>query len=198
MMDEDQSGEPAADPLALMCSWLPPNDDHSRPMMTLSTIDVDGYPDARSVLLSEADRDGLYFHTDSRSRKARQLTATGRACAVLAWPELGRQLVAQGDVTSVPAARSAAVFAVRGPYLRLLAWANTPETALLPAPERRARWAEFAHRHPDATLLPPPTWIGFRLRPRRLTFYRADEAGPSHRTEYRLLGGAWTAALLPG
>ena len=78
--------------------------------MTLATIDTDGYPDARTVLLSEVDRDGLYFYTDSRSRKARQLAEADRARAVLVWPDDGRQLSVQGDVEPVPAGHANAAF----------------------------------------------------------------------------------------
>jgi pyridoxamine 5'-phosphate oxidase len=187
------------DPVGLMHSWLPANDAHPRPLMTLSTIDPDGYPDARNVLLSEIDADGaLYLHTDSRSRKADQLTVTPRACAVLVWPDDGRQLTVQGDVDLAPAAHSSSVYAVRGPYLRLLAWANTVELAQLPRAERRVRWAQFAAAHPEESLVPPPTWVGFRLRPRRVTFYRTDDQGPSHRIEYLLDGDTWQVSKLPG
>jgi pyridoxamine 5'-phosphate oxidase len=186
------------DPIRLMHSWLPPNDSWPRPLMSLSTVDVDGYPDARNVLLSEVDAGGLYFHTDSDSRKARQLAATARACAVLVWPDAGRQLTVQGDVELAAPAESSSIYATRGRYLRLLAWVNTVELAQLPLAERRRRWAEFAAEHPDPSLGPAPTWLGFRLRATRLAFYRADEHGPSHRTEYRRDGDTWLITKLPG
>ena len=54
-------------------AWLPTNEDPDRPVMTLATVDRSGTPDARSVLLSELDRDGFFFHTDAGSRKVAQL-----------------------------------------------------------------------------------------------------------------------------
>jgi pyridoxamine 5'-phosphate oxidase len=189
---------PEPDPLRLLRRWLPENTSELRPLMQLSTIDADGYPDARSVLLSEVDDEGLYFHTSAQSRKAQQLTALSRACAVLAWPEVGRQLVVQGDVEPAPATEALAVFHSRGRYLQLLAWTNSVQTAQLPITERRARWARFASEHPDGSLEPPPGWIGFRLKPRRLTFWRGDEQGPSNRTEYRRTDDGWTITKLDG
>jgi pyridoxamine 5'-phosphate oxidase len=189
---------PEPDPIRLLRCWLPENTDDLRPLMQLSTIDVDGYPDARSVLVSEVDDDGLYFHTSANSRKARQLAAAPRACAVLAWPEVGRQLVVQGDVEVAPTSESDSVYRSRGRYLQLLAWTNTVQTAQLPLAERRSRWAGFADQHPDGSLQPPESWIGFLIRPRRLTFWRADDLGPSQRTEYRRSDIGWLVELLDG
>jgi pyridoxamine 5'-phosphate oxidase len=173
------------DPMRLLRAWLPPNTSDLRPLMQLSTIDADGYPDARSVLLSEVDDGGLYFHTSSHTRKAAQLAALPRACAVLAWPEVGRQLVVQGEVEPVPALSARAAYHARGYYLQLLAWTNSTQMAQRPIAERRARFEEYARAHPEGTLEPPDSWIGFRIIPRRLTFWRGDELGPSNRTEYR-------------
>ncbi|QKS22227.1 pyridoxamine 5'-phosphate oxidase family protein, partial [Curtobacterium sp. Csp1] len=66
--------------------------------MTLSTVGLDGYPDARTVLLSRFDGERLHFHTDARSRKAAELAALARAAVTLVWPEVARQLVVVGDV----------------------------------------------------------------------------------------------------
>ncbi|MFS2031626.1 pyridoxamine 5'-phosphate oxidase family protein [Curtobacterium sp. CT11-45] len=84
------------DPLALAASWLPAAADAPGPTMTLSTVGLDGYPDARTVLLSLFDGERLHFHTDSRSRKAAELAAVPRAAVTLHWPEAARQLVVVG------------------------------------------------------------------------------------------------------
>jgi pyridoxamine 5'-phosphate oxidase len=196
--DTPDPDEIEPDPMRLLRSWLPENKDELRPLMQLSTIDADGYPDSRSVLLSEVDDDGLYFHTSSTSRKARQLAAAPRACVVLAWPEVGRQLIVQGDVEMASTDEALAVFQARSRYLQLLAWTNTAETAQLSRGERRARWERFATEHPEGTLQPPDTWIGLRLKPLRLTFWRGDELGPSNRTEYRRTDAGWSITKLDG
>ncbi|WP_291049897.1 pyridoxamine 5'-phosphate oxidase family protein [Herbiconiux sp.] len=188
-----------ATPDRILPDWLPRNDDPVRPTMTLSTLGVDGYPDARTVLLSEYDESGFFFHTDSRSRKIVG-TASPRAALTLLGP--GRQLVIQGDASIAPAEEAERVYARRSRYLQILAWLNTPEFAALPLAERIARWAAFDAEHPEGTLTPPDTWVGYRVTPIRLTFWegRPDTAG--RRTEFTrpeaTPGAPWTRTLLPG
>ena len=181
----------------LLTEWLPSNDDPVRPLMTLGTIDPSGYPDARSVLLSEYDNDGFYFHTDSRSRKVGEVTANPRAVLTLVWP--GRQLVVQGDVSPASAEELDRAYAHRSRYLQLLAWLNTPELAALEHEERLARWAAFAAEHPEGTLSAPETWAGFVVKPVRLTFWHGDPDTASRRLEFALTpSGEWTESILPG
>jgi len=182
-------------PEELLASWLPANDDPVRPLMTLSTISSSGYPDARTVLLSEFDAEGLYFHTDSRSRKVADLTGEPRVALTLVWP--GRQLTVQGDAGRTSSEERGWAYEHRSRYLQLLAWLNTPEFAALPLEERLSRWAAFDVAHPSPT--PPDTWDGFVVRPRRLTFWEGRPDTASRRTEFtRTATGAWTETLLPG
>jgi pyridoxamine 5'-phosphate oxidase len=196
--DVDDPDTDVADPAELLALWLPANTDALRPLMTLSTVDADGYPDARNVLLSLFDADGLHFHSGATSRKALQLRAVPRACATLVWPDIGRQVVVSGDVVAERAGLAAEVYAARGPYLRALAWANTDDLAQLPQVERRQWWARFATERPDCTLGAPPSWTGFVLAPRRYTFWRGDPDGPSNRIEYRSGPDGWTITRLAG
>jgi pyridoxamine 5'-phosphate oxidase len=188
----------SADPFELLADWLPANDDPARPLMTLSTVSSSGYPDARTVLLSEFDDLGLYFHTDSRSRKVLDLTANPRAALTIVWP--GRQLVVQGDAARASAEEQDSAYARRSRYLQQLAWQNTDEFAALPLDARLAAWASFGEQHPDGTLQPPATWTGFVVRPLRITFWegRPDTAGI--RTEYTRTASApeWTTTVLAG
>jgi pyridoxamine 5'-phosphate oxidase len=186
------------DPLALLALWLPAAETELRPLMTLSTIGLDGYPDARSVLLSSFDGEALLFHTDGRSRKVEELAADPRVALTLVWPDAGRQVVVQGDAAPVDPAAASAAFADRSRYLQLLAWINDPLTATLPRRERRARWDGFAAEHPEGSLTAPPSWVGYRVTPVRLTFWRGDTDGPSNRSEYRRHDDGWTVTRLPG
>ncbi|GLK18087.1 pyridoxine/pyridoxamine 5'-phosphate oxidase [Herbiconiux flava] len=184
-----------AGPDELLSVWLPSNDDPVRPLMTLSTVSSSGYPDARTVLLSEYDDTGLYFHTDSRSRKVADVTANPRVALTLLWP--GRQLVVQGDASRSSAEEQAWAYEHRSRYLQQLSWLNTASFAALDGAARLSQWAEFGHEHPSLT--PPPTWTGFVVRPVRLTFWEGDPDTASRRTEYRRdADGAWTASLLAG
>ena len=180
----------------LLSEWLPPDDSPARPLMTLSTIGLDGYPDARSVLLSAWGPSGFALHTDSRSRKAVELAETPRAALTMVWPELKRQLVIQGDVTVDGPGERALAYARRSRYLQLLAWLNDPAYAVSPEPSRVAGWAQFDRAHPQ--LDAPPTWIGYRVAPVRVTFWHGREDAASRRIEYALVDGSWTESVLPG
>lgn len=194
---EDPDGTPA-DPLELLGMWLPPNADELRPLMTLTTLGADGYPDSRHLLLSMFDGEALCFHTDSRTRKAAQLSTDGRVSLALVWIMEGRQLTVQGDAVQMPPAEAALSYAKRSRYLQLLAWLNTAEMADLPREERVARWSGWDSSHPASPLETPPTWVGYRVIPRRLTFWRGDADGPSNRVEYTRTSAGWSSTRLPG
>lgn len=178
--------------LPLLHEWLPANDVLERPQMILSTA-ADGVPDARTVLLTEFDDEGLYFHTDSRSRKVADIAANPAVALTFLWPNFTRQLVVQGAASVSPADEQAAAFARRSPYLKQLAWQNSPEFAQLPKEERIAQWSAF-----DVPADPPPTWIGFVVRPTRLTFWQSNPDTASRRDEYTLVDGEWVLSHLPG
>lgn len=185
--------------LNLLREWLPPNDSPARPLMQLATVDADGRPDVRSVLLSEWDADGFAFHTDTRSRKVADIAGHAAVAMAVVWPDLPRQLTVQGDCVEHPAAGRRRVYAARSAYLRQLAWVNTDDVAQLDLVARETVWADFAASHDIATLDPPPTWTGFLVRPTRLTFWESHPAAPSRRTEYRLApDGSWSRRWLAG
>lgn len=185
------------DPFDLVAEWLPGNDDPVRPPLTLATVDEEGRPDARTVLLSEWDRSGFYLHTDARSRKHAQLRANRAAALVLHLPEQARQLTVQGVAEAAPAAELRRAFAGRSPYLQQLAWQNTPEFATLPLADRLHSWRAFREDHADG-FGQPPTWTGYRVRPDRLTFWVGRPDTASRRTEYRRTGTGWTVTVLAG
>lgn len=185
------------DPWELLAEWLPPNDDPVRPVMTLATAE-NGIPDARTLLLSEWDEHGFYFHTDTRSRKVRQLAADGHVALMLHFPERARQLTVQGVAEPAPAEEQRRAFQFRSPYLQQLAWQNTVEFAGLPLADRLKAWSLFRDDHADG-FGQPPTWTGYLVRPTRITFWIGSPDTASRRIEYTLgSDGAWTVSILAG
>jgi pyridoxamine 5'-phosphate oxidase len=180
----------------LVQSWLPANDDPDRPRMTLSTVTAEGLADARTVLLTALDPAGFFFHTDSRSRKVAQLAANPNVALTLAW-EFERQLVVQGVAEVAPASSIAEAYQARSDYLKQLAWLNTVEFAQLEVDERRRRWKTFAELRPGGHPQ-PPTWTGYLVRPRRVTFWRGDPEAASLRIEYTATATGWRLSRLPG
>jgi len=188
-------------PEPILAGWLPPNDDPERPLMTLATIGQDGAPNARSVLLTEWSSEGFWFHTDARSRKVAELAANAAVALVLVWPQERRQLVVRGRAEPASSAEEAWAYRTRSAYLQQLAWQNTDEFAALPHTERVARWAAFAADHPDG-FEEPATWVGYLVRPRRVTFWFGSPDTASRRVEYARTGSGdeagWAVSLLAG
>ncbi|WOF23912.1 pyridoxamine 5'-phosphate oxidase family protein [Microbacterium betulae] len=191
-----QDGALPEDPFALLMAWAPSNDDPVRPTATLATLDADGLPDARTVLLSAVTSEGASFHTDAGSRKAGQLAERPTAALVVRWEAAARQVVLRGGVERSVARDARDAYARRGRYLQVLAWMNTPDVARLPRAEREERWAAFDAAHPD--LDAPETWAGFVLRPQEMLFWEGSAVAPSRRARYRRRDGGWALDLLPG
>lgn len=184
------------DPWQLLAEWLPSNEDPARPLMTLATA-ADGIPDARTLLLSEFDREGFYFHTDTRSRKVRQLAAEPRVALMLHFPDKARQLTVQGVAEPAPSDELRRAFRARSPYLQQLAWQNTVEFAGLPLADRLSAWSAFTDDHADG-FGQPLTWTGYLVRPSRLTFWFGNPDTASRRTEYTRTPEGWAVSLLAG
>ncbi|WP_243845142.1 pyridoxamine 5'-phosphate oxidase family protein [Mumia sp. ZJ1417] len=191
-----EPGEDLPDPLDLLASWLGPVPGAEPPLMTLATREIDGAPDARTVMVNGCNGERISFHSDSRARKVAQLTAYPYAVGVLVWPEEARQLVVAGATERATDDEAARLFEACPRDLQLLAWLNDPRLARLPREERQEEWRRFDEAHP--VLVPPPTWLCFHLVPQRLTFWAGDDDGPSTRCEARREGDDWTVHRLPG
>jgi pyridoxamine 5'-phosphate oxidase len=184
--------------LATLTEWLPGNEEPERPQIQIATVDDDGRPDVRTVLLSEWDEHGFVFHTDARSRKAAQLATRPDVALLVLWPGFTRQLVIRGRAEQLDAGRSARGYAKRSPYLKQLAWQNDHDLAQRAREERVAAWTRFRESEHPETLPAPDSWTGYLVRPDRLTFWRSDADGPSHRIEFRAGGDGWVVEHLPG
>jgi pyridoxamine 5'-phosphate oxidase len=186
------------DPLALAADWLPDNSDPDRPRFTLGTTGIDGYPAARTVLLTALTVDGFCFNTDAHSQKVADIGADPRVSLVFVWPGFTRQLVVQGLAIAQPDVEKLAAYNHRSPYLKALAWMNSAQFARRPLAERRAEWARMETQHPDGPAEVAPTWDGYVVRPTRLLFWEAASDTASRRTEYRIAPNGWQVDLLPG
>lgn len=193
--DPVQSDAPAADPGVLATNWLP-GAGEDRMLMTLSTVDAEGFPRGRTVMLSEFDGERFFFHTDAASEKVADLTANPKVSLTILWPGFTRQLVVQGTAEPAPAEEAAWAFGTRSAYLRQLAWLNTAENARLPRAEREQRWAAFAARNPVVTQ--PDSWVGYGVRPHRMLFWVSHPQAPSRRVEYTRTASGWAHRHLPG
>jgi len=141
-------------------------------VMVLATVDADGCPAARAVLLKGLDHRGLRFFTNLGSAKAIQLAANPACALVFVWPLLARQVRVQGQARPVPSAEAAAYFASRPRGSQLGAWASRQSTVLGDRSELERSLAEVRERFGAGDVPLPPFWGGFVVAPATFEFWQ--------------------------
>jgi pyridoxamine 5'-phosphate oxidase len=188
-----------ADPIALFRKWyreavaagtLLPE------AMALATATRTGKPSVRMVLHRGFSKGGFVFFTNYNSRKAAELLANPRAAFVFHWPEIERQVRAEGRVEKLPRAESDRYFRRRPRESRLSAWASPQSTKI---PDRAFLEQEFERvraQFPGKTVPRPSFWGGFRLIPDQIEFWQGQPHRLHDRICYARKGRGWTTSLL--
>lgn len=184
---------PPADPGHLMVTWFGRAEQlgaREHLAVSLGTVDAEGSPSNRMVLLKRVDAAGVTFTTTSTSRKGRDLAVNPRGAMSAYWRETQQQLRLEGTLRRLSEEESDALFAVRPIPSQAAAIASRQSEPLAEPDDLLARAAELAA---SAIPLPrPATWYGYRLEPDMIEFWH----GGVHRLHRRLLyefdGGRWT------
>jgi len=161
--------------------------------MTLATVDAEGRPDARVVLLRRITATSLVWFTDRRSAKGAQLAAVPHAALVLHWQPLERQVRLRGGVQELDDAASDAYFASRPRGSRLSAWASH-QSQVTPSREAYERQVEEVEaRFADVEEVPrPPYWGGYALTPVEVELWQGRRSRRHDRLRYSAdAAGAW-------
>ena len=190
----------ADDPFALFEQWFAeakasePNDPDA---MALATVDADGTPSVRVVLLKAVDPEGGFtFHTNSLSRKGRAMAANDQVALLIHWKSLRRQVRIEGRAIPAPAAESDAYFATRGRQSQLSAWASHQSAPLASRAELEQHQAEMEARFEGVDVPRPPHWHGYRVEPQSIEFWSDGAHRLHNRRLFTLADGGWTESLL--
>ncbi len=192
---------PNNDPYALFSLWLAEaevseiNDPNA---MCLATVDKDGYPDARMVLLKGLDSRGFAFFTNYESRKGRQILANPKATLCFHWKSLRRQVRITGDIERVSDAEADGYYNSRPKGSRIGAWASDQSRPLDSRATLVVKVAAVEAQYADTDIVPrPPHWSGFRVLPKRIEFWMDGEARLHDRYEFiPQQDGTWTSQRL--
>ena len=181
------------DPIAQFAAWFE-RAEREVPLpeaMTLATVDAEGAPDARMVLLKGVDADGFRFFTNYESAKAGQLEGAGRAALVIYWRELDRQVRVRGTVERLAGADSDAYFATRQRDSQLGAWASPQSKPVASREQLDERVRQLEAGYTNREIPRPEHWGGYLVRPTTVEFWQGQFGRLHDRFRYTLDAGGW-------
>jgi pyridoxamine 5'-phosphate oxidase len=139
--------------------------------MVLSTVDKNGRPSSRNVLLKGVDERGFIFFTNCDSRKGLELAENPNASLTFFWVELERQISVAGTVEKISREESENYFKSRPRGSQLAAWASNQSDVVADRDALEAKWNEMEKKFPNEIPL-PPNWGGYVLKPERIEFWQ--------------------------
>jgi pyridoxamine 5'-phosphate oxidase len=183
----------APNPIAQFAAWweLAEREVPLCDAMTLATVDAEGAPDARMVLLKGFGADGFRFFTNRESAKAEQIAAAERAALVIYWREVDRQVRVRGTVEPLSDAESDAYFVTRPRDSQLGAWASPQSRPLRDRAELDALLEEVTERFGEDDVPRPPHWGGYLVRHEEVEFWQGQVARMHDRFRYTREGEGW-------
>lgn len=189
----------SAEPYLLFARWLEdatksePNDPNAT---ALATVDPDGMPNVRMVLLKGFDQDGFVFYTNYESAKGQEILSSMKAAMCFHWKSLRRQVRVRGNVEKVSDAEADAYYASRPRGSRIGAWASAQSRPLEGRFALEKAVAEYTARYAIGEIPRPPHWSGFRIKPTAIEFWH-DRAFRLHdRVRFEAEGANWTKTRL--
>jgi pyridoxamine 5'-phosphate oxidase len=182
----EQDFTAAEEPFGLFQAWMgeaiasEPDDPNA---MAVATVDADGLPDVRMILLKGADERGFVFYTNRGSAKGRELEAAPKAALLFYWKSLHRQIRIRGPIEPVNAAEADAYFASRSRESRIGAWASEQSRPLESRAALEAEVARLTAEFAGKDVPRPPYWHGYRVVPLSIEFW----ASGAHRLHDRIV-----------
>ena len=200
LWEPERASDVPANPLTLFADWFAeaksaePVDPNA---MALATVDADGQPSVRMVLLKDYDERGFVFYTNLESRKGRALAANPVAALLFYWKALGRQIRIEGPASPVAAAEADEYYNSRPRGSRIGAWASVQSRPLDSRSALKAQVKAVEDRFAgDAPIPRPPHWSGTRITPQRIEFWHEGEFRLHSRIVYTRTENGWERTML--
>ena len=189
----------APDPVAQFSEWFGHATElqvHEPNAMTLATVDADGMPFQRTVLLKYFDHDGFVFFTNYGSRKAAQIAGNPRVSLLFPWITLERQVIIQGRAEKTSAAESLRYFASRPRESQIGAWVSNQSEVISSRKFLMQKLAEIRDKFQHGEIPLPSFWGGYRVVPESIEFWQGGPARIHDRFLYRRRKDDWTIERL--
>ena len=187
------------DPIALFQTWLQEAIDagiEEPSAMTVATVDPDGHPDARMLLLKGVDERGFVFYTNLESPKAQALQREPSVALCFYWMSLDRQVRVRGRAELVSDEEADAYFATRARLSQVSAWASKQSRPMGGYFELETEVAKAALRFGVSRVPRPPFWSGFRVFPEQIEFWTEKPFRRHERILYRRTSEGWQTQWL--
>ena len=189
------------DPLELFADWYEEakkNELNDPNAMSLATVDINGIPSVRIVLLKGFDVDGFVFYTNLQSRKANEFKNNPNVAVCFHWKSLQRQVRIEGQVSKVSDKEADEYFKSRARLSRLGAWASKQSEILESRDHLLARLKTFEEKYDGETIPRPSHWSGNRIAAKKIEFWEDGKFRLHDRfiIERQSIDGPWTKARL--
>jgi pyridoxamine 5'-phosphate oxidase len=187
------------DPIALFESWFQEAVDSGLEQpsaMSVATLDPDGSPDARMILLKGVDEHGFIFFTNMQSPKAQALLRDPRVALCFYWAKIDKQVRVRGRAQMVGDEEADAYFATRPRLSQISAWASKQSRKMCGYFEFEAEVAKTALRFGIGEVPRPSFWSGFRVVPERMEFWKQKAFRRHERIVYERVANGWQTEWL--
>ncbi|PIQ40736.1 MAG: pyridoxamine 5'-phosphate oxidase [Thalassolituus sp. CG17_big_fil_post_rev_8_21_14_2_50_53_8] len=184
----------AADPMTQFHAWFEQyrgTNPLEPTIMTVASVDAEGQPWQRILLLKAYDENGFVFFTNYDSNKGQHFADNAHASLHFFWINLERQVQVQGLVEKISRAEAEAYFHSRPRESQLGAWASAQSRPLADRATLEAKFAEVSEQYAGQDVPLPDYWGGYRLKPARMEFWQGGEHRLHDRLEYSMAAGEW-------